>query len=266
MTDKKITQKSVKKSTKNTTKNLQHVQVPNNMCLGTGLEPFDLLVYANIKRYMNQETKEAYPSRELLRTVIGSGDRRISQSIEKLSGKFMGVYNKGKKKVYTFKRPYKHFEPCSTELLDKEDLTPNEKGYLIATQQYMFKDLQGYGKVTFSVKELSKLINMPEWEIWKCDKALRDKGYLEVLTTKNRDFDTGLPIKERLYNLEKLGQGIIWELSRYKKMIEQNDKTTKRLKKDIKKLLELLDKKTEENAQLKKEQIQVLSDVVLNLN
>ena len=40
--------------------NKQHVQLPNNMTLETILTPQDLLVYISIKRYMNNETKEAF--------------------------------------------------------------------------------------------------------------------------------------------------------------------------------------------------------------
>ena len=40
--------------------NKQHVQLPNNMT--PILTPQDLLVYISIKRYMNNETKEAFPS------------------------------------------------------------------------------------------------------------------------------------------------------------------------------------------------------------
>ena len=42
--------------------NKQHVQLPNNMTLEAILTPQDLLVYISIKRYMNKDTKEAFPS------------------------------------------------------------------------------------------------------------------------------------------------------------------------------------------------------------
>lgn len=244
---------------------LQHVQVPNNMCRNTGLEPFDILVYANIKRYMNSDTKEAYPSRDTLKRVIGSRADRIKDSITKLNGKYLTVYKKGKKNIYSFQKPYKGFEPFSIEFLDKTDLTPTEKAYIIATQQYMFKDLTEYGKVSFTTKELSELINMPEWEIWKCDRTLKDKGYLEVVKTKNRDFDTGLQRSEKIFNMKLLGQKIIWMLAKNNERIRQNTEQIKKLQRDLQIMKKLLQQKNKELKQAKTSKIQTQEELLLSL-
>ena len=52
--------------------NKQHVQLPNNMTLETILTPQDLLVYVSIKRYMNNETKEAFPSLQTIAEKCGA--------------------------------------------------------------------------------------------------------------------------------------------------------------------------------------------------
>lgn len=221
---------------------LRHVQVPNNMCKTHELEPFDLLVYANIKRFMNQQTKEAWPSIATLKSLIGSRSDKIRESISRLKGKYFGVYMKGRKAVYVFSKRYKNFEPFSYEFLDKSDLTPAEKAYIIASQQFMFKDIQDLGKMSFSAKDLSQLINMPEWEIWRHDRSLRDKGYLNVIQTKNRNFETGLPLTEKVFDLKTLGQQIIWQLTRNNERIQHNSEQLRKLQKDLQLLKKLIQK------------------------
>lgn len=219
---------------------LQHVQVPNNMCVTHEFEPFDMLVYASIKRFMNGQTKEAWPSMATLKALTGSGQSRINNSIAKLRGKYFETFIREGRRVYLFSKKYKNFEPFSKEFLDKTDLSPAEKSYIIAAQQFMFKDMKDMGKISFSTKDLSNLINMPEWEIWKCDRSLSAKGYLDVVRTKNKDFNTGLPMSEKLFNMELLGQRIIWLLSKNNERIKKNNQQIIKLQKDLKIMKKLL--------------------------
>lgn len=236
---------------------LQHVQVPNNMCREHVLEPFDMLVYASIKRFMNKDTKEAYPSLELLKSLTGSGKEKINASISRLNGRYLTVFNRGRHRVYRFDAKYKSFEPFSHEFLDKKDLTNLEKAYIMAVQQFMFKDVQDIGKVSFTPKELSQLINMPEWEIWKHDRELQEKGYLSIIKGKNRDFETGLPRTERVFNLDLLGQKIIWMLARNTERIKQNTEQIRKLEKDLKMMRKLVLQQDKELSKLKRVNIQV---------
>lgn len=224
----------------------QHVQVPNNMCSAHGLEPFDLYVYATIKRFMNNTTKEAWPSMKTLKELINSGQDKIAASIAKLNGKYFDVIYKDNKRKYVFTKRYRNFEPFSNEFLDKQDLSATEKSYLIAAQQYMFKDLQDFGKISFSTKDLSELINMPEWAIYKCDRSLQQKGYLDIVKTKNKDFTTGLQMTERLFNMGMLGQAIIWRLHKNNERIKKNNEQLVKLQKDLKVLKKLLAQKNKQ--------------------
>ncbi len=221
---------------KKSTKNLQHIQVPHDMCRSHELEPFDMLVYANIKRFMNKDTRKAYPSIETLKALTKSGKDKVNNSISKLQGKYLKIYNDGKRRTYVFSQRYKNFEPFSVDFLDKGDLTISEKSYIVAVQQYMFKDLRDLGKVSFTVRELSELINMPEWEIWKCERSLQDKGYLTIIKTKDRDFDTGLQRTERIFNMKFLQQQVIWTLAQNLARIKANNAKILQLQKDLKNL------------------------------
>lgn len=243
---------------------LQHVQVPNNMCLSHELEPFDLYIYATIKRFMNNTTREAWPSMQTLKELTNSGQSKIAASISKLNGRYFDIIYKNGRKKYLFSKRYKNFEPFSNEFLDKQDLTPLEKSYIIAAQQYMFKDLQDLGKVSFSIKDLADLINMPEWAIYKCDRELQKKGYLSIVKTKNRDFNTGLPMSERLFNMELLGQKIIWLLSRNNERIKKNNQQITKLQKDLKIMKKLLLQKDKQIKELATSTI-AAQDVVVKI-
>ena len=231
---------------------LRHVQVPNNMCKTHELEPFDLYIYATIKRFMNGETREAYPSLATLRRVTGCGQERITRSIGRLAGKYFGVYYRGRKRVFVFARKYRGFEPFSYEFLDKGDLTPMEKAYIIAAQQFMFKDLGDYGKMSFSARDLSGLINMPEWEIRRHDRSLVRKGYLSIVQTGGRDFETGLPMREKLFNLGRLGQKLIWLLAVGTEKIRRNNERIDRLRKDLQVMKRVVARQGEEISRLRK--------------
>lgn len=202
---------------------------------------------------MNNETKEAFPSLEVLKSLTGSGKDKINHSISKLNGRYFDVFNRGRQRIYKFSAKYKNFEPFSHEFLDKKDITNTEKAYIIAIQQYMFKDLRDFGKISFTSKELSELINMPEWEIWKCDRDLKNKGYLEIIKTKNRDFETGLPRTEKMFNMKLLGQKIIWLLAKNTERIKQNTTQIEKLKKELQMMKKLLLQKNKELAKNKQE-------------
>ena len=225
---------------------LQHIQIPNNMTEVPGIEPFDLYVYANIKRYMNHQSKEAWPSMQTLKRVMHSGQDKILESINRLKGKYFSIAYRDNKKVYIFSREYSNFEPISMRFLDNPNLTSLEKSYIIATQQYMFKDFVGLGKTSIPTSTLADMIGMAEWAIYKCDKSLQSKGYLDIVRTRKKDFITGLPIPERIFHMDKMGQGVIWDISGTRSLSAGPGCRVSQVQKDIRMLHKLLTQKDEE--------------------
>lgn len=239
----------------------RHVQVPNNMCRKQELTPLDMLVYANIRRFMNSTTREAWPSLATLQKMTGLGRDRILASIDRLNGKyFKFLYVNGKRR-FLFPQKREGFEPFSLQFLDKQDLSPLEKSYIMAAQQYMFKDVEGFGKLGFRVKDLSGLINMSEWNIYKCDNSLHEKGYLDIVPTQQRDFETGLPLPLKVFNMELLGQGILWKLKGSYKRIMSNIKYLRQLERNMM----LLRKQLLQVQQLRK-QVSESSDLEITLD
>lgn len=206
---------------------MKHVQLPNDMTADANLTPQDLLIYVAIKRYMNKDTKEAFPSLQTICAKSGASVNTVRKCIANLEKeKYFTITKEGRKNVYKFSE-YKNFEPFSYDFLDKEDLTFTEKAYIIASQQYMYKDEPGIGKITLSGQDLAKRINMPESTISKCNKSLTAKDYLSIIRCNKRDEETGVVIQEKIFHLDELGQAVIWALHNHEKRIVNNEQTIK---------------------------------------
>ena len=208
--------------------NKQHVQLPNNMT--TILTPQDLLVYVSIKRYMNNETKEAFPSLQTIAEKCGASIPTIRKCIKRLEeGKYIEVIKKGRSQIYKFLK-YNNFEPFSYEFLDKEDLSFTEKAYQLASQQYQFKE-NGMGKISMSNKELAEKINMSESTISRCNKSLEAKGYLDIIKAKKHE--SGITINEKFFHLDELGQAIVFTLQNHEERLNKTEQNIENLMKDM---------------------------------
>lgn len=246
--------------------NKQHVQLPNNMTKEGILNPQDLLVYVAIKRHVNKDTKEAFPSLQRLCQLTGASINTVRKCISRLEENgHIKIEKRGRQNYYTFSQ-YENYEPFSYEFLDKEDLTFQEKAYIIASQQYMFKDIKGLGKISMSNKEISERINLSESTISKCNRSLSAKEYMQLIKLNVTDKDYGTAIQEKIFYLDELGQAVIWSLRNHEQRIEatefkvdNNEKRIKSLEKDIELLKRALVEKCRENLELKgiKEEIVV---------
>lgn len=210
----------------------KHVHLPNDMT--KILTPQDLLVYVSIKRFMNNETKEAFPSLQTIAGLCGASIPTIRKCIKSLEeGGYIEVIKKGRSQIYKFIK-YDQFEPFSYEFLDKKDLTFTEKAYQLAAQQYQFKE-NGIGKISMSNRELSEKINMSESTISRCNKSLESKGYLDIIKAKKQG--SGITINEKFFHLDELGQAIVFTLQNHENRINKNTEDIESLKKDIKIIL-----------------------------
>lgn len=206
----------------------KHIQVPNNM---TKLNNTDLIVYAALKSF-KIDNKPCFPSQETIAKKLKLTRPTIKKSIDKLEGEgYISTTRSGKLTLYEFSK-YKSFEIFSNDFIDRVDIDSKLKGYIIGTQQLMFKDIRGLGKVTSSTKDIADKINISEKTVMRYDKELIQKGMMSIIKTKVRDSVTGLCKQERIYNLEKLGQAIIWKLKEHDELITNNTEAIEELKKD----------------------------------
>lgn len=226
-------------------KNEQYVIYPHNGNSEpiNGLTPQDKLIYLAIRRYMNRDTMESFPSYARLTQDIGAAAKTIKKSVDNLvREEYLQTRRDGKKIIYKFNNK-KQFEPFSWDFLDKPDLTFTEKSYIVAAQQYMFKDNEE-GKISYKNNELSKLINMTEATISRCNHSLEKKGYLE-----------GASELVKKFQLRELDQLFIWKFKEQDEKIEKNTEDIR----EIKKKLELL---IAENEKLK-EKIKISNTYIL---
>lgn len=209
----------------------RHIQLPSHLIKEENITPMDLLVYANIKRYANSKTKSCFPSLETIKNDCGLSIPTIRNNIANLEKagyiKVIRSKEKGKSNQYIFE-DYDKFEPFSYEFLDKKDLTPKEKAYILATQQYMYKD-NGEGKICMTDSELSEKINWSINTIKKYDKELAKKNYLVVVKTAAIDPESKVRKDLKIYNLNALEQAIVFTLCKHEERIEDHEERIKRL-------------------------------------
>lgn len=232
--------------------NKQHVQVPNDMTeQNVYLKPGDILIYATIKRHMDKDTKTCYPSLDTISRESGASINTVRTSIQNLiNAKYIEVTPKGRGKLYRFLK-WDKFEPFSYDFLDNKKLTFKEKAYILATQQYMFKKEETQdGIVTYNNIELSKRLNISPSTISRLDNALQTKQILNINTLPQRNSETGLPLREKVFHLSKIEQAIVFILGNHEQRLRDTEDKIKNntdeislLKKEIEKLKEELKNK-----------------------
>lgn len=228
--------------------NKHHVQVPNDMTeQNNSLKPGDLLIYATIKRHMDKDTKTCYPSLNTIAAESGASINTVRSSIQNLiNTQYIEVTQKGRGKLYKFLK-WDKFEPFSYDFLDNKRLSFKEKAYILATQQYMFKNKETQnGIVTYNNIELSKRINTSPSTISRLDSSLREKEFLDINILTQKDQETGLPIREKVFHLSKIEQAIVFILGNHEERIQENTN-------EIQLLKERMDKLERENKELKEE-------------
>ena len=187
--------------------NLQHVQVPNRMG-DKNLAPKDQLIYTIIKSH-DDPKHGCFPSLNVISKESGASINTVRDSIKRLKEEgYIKTELKGRKTYYTFD-PYKKFEPFSPNFISNPNISFTTKSYLIASQQFMYKDVENLGKLSFSNRELADQINMPESTIRRCNAELVSKDYLTILKNESKDIQTGCKTDTKLYDLNKLGQAVI---------------------------------------------------------
>lgn len=223
----------------------QHVQLPNRT-ENDSITPKEQLIYIAIRRYMNSKTMEAFPSLAELSKKIGASIPTIREAIQVLiSLDYISVRKDGRKNIYKF-NPLKQFEPFSYEFLDNSSLTFLEKSYLVAAQQYMFKE-NNEGSLSLSIRELSNKINMPISTISKCNRTLEAKEYLT--TIENTSKNLGTSTETKIFHLNKFGQAIVGILRNHEDRITNSEDRITELEATVKsqaKTIELLAKQLKE--------------------
>lgn len=230
----------------------QHVTVPSVDLKENGLENIDPYVYACIKRYMNAATKKCFPSLQTLMKDSGLSKVTIIKAIERLedSGFLEIERESGKSNVYKF-NDTKKFEMFSYDFLDKKELTPKEKAYLVASQQFMFKGKE-HGGITFSSEKLAENIGLSLHTLRKTEAGLEEKGVLTKNLLKRNQ--AGLGVYERVYDFDKFANIIALKFNEQDQRIDSHEYRIQKLEEQLRFVLE-------ENERLRREK--TITDIIL---
>lgn len=217
----------------------QHVQLPNREEQNE-ITPNEQLIYIAIKRFMNKTTKEAYPSLATIAKLTKADIKTIRKAIQRLETLgYLTVTKKGRSQIYKFS-PYKNFEPFSYEFLDREDLSFQEKAYIISSQQYMFLDNENNGVVKYTDRELESKINMSHAVISKCNQSLEAKGYMDRTE------------QGKVFHLTDFGQAVVGILRNHEDRLTQVEQDNIKRDATIEELKQQIAEMKKETTQLKR--------------
>lgn len=179
------------------------------------LEPGDKVIYAAIRRYMNEDSRECYPSIQKIKEKTHCGQSKVVGAIDRLVD--AGFIKKSQKKApngkytnfYYFPKTEfdKHFEMFTDEFLDL-DMPINIKEYYMDIQQYLYDKDSGVGKCSFNNTSLAAKLGISVPSVKKYNTYLIEHGYLEEESTNKTD-EAGLVVVQKNFNLTGLQQAAL---------------------------------------------------------
>lgn len=223
-------------------KNKQFVVLPNEVVDCEEINPKSLVVYCSIKRHMNKNTLEAFPSIKTIAKESGCGEDTVRKALKELiDNKFIEkIIRPGKSTVYKFLTT-KNFEPFSYDFLDDDKLKIREKAYLMMSQKYMFNKDSGIGEISFTTSEMEKATRMSKPTLLACENKLIKAGYLTKPDSKLLNNETGLHENLRMYLLKLYNMSAVTL-----RQTQKNTEDIEELKKEnqiLKKQIEILNRK-----------------------
>lgn len=222
--------------------NKQFFILPTKMTEESTLRPSDVLIYLYLKCYDNDEHK-CFPSLAVLSKRSGAAINTVKKSINNLvENGYIEVKKIGRSNYYYFKKVIK-FDKFYLDFIDNPDLSFSEKAYIAASYQYMFKDIEPYGKIALSNKDLASKLNVSEKSIYRLNRDLTRKEILQIFKESKRNLETGCPEELKVFNLQKCGQAALWLIQDNSERIntlEERDRERDELIKSQQKMLEAM--------------------------
>lgn len=224
---------------------VQHVQVPDPNEY-KGLKPADRLVYANIRRFMNKDTMTCYPSMSTIAKFCNLTVQTVQNAIKRLVKygyiEILPEKHNSKNNIYKFKKLEKDFERFTDEFLDNEDLTPNEKAYLIGLQSQCYKDGK-YAITSYSNNKIADNLDMSLSSVKRYNTSLKTKEIMQELKTVSFD-ENGFAKVIKAIDMAKIGQQVLFEVAiNHEDRIQQLEVLVQKLMQENKELNKKLEEK-----------------------
>ena len=191
-----------------------------------------------------------------LRSFAGISTEEVQELIKKLkeAGEIKVLEEKnGRSNIYEIQKGSKYFERFTFEFLDLDDniLKPEDKGVLLAMQQYSDTSSGTFAINTSSNRELSKKLHIGTRALSSVFQRLEDRG---ILTTKplTRDSITGLNKTAKYIDLSIICQAILFinkkvdeqgeQINEHDKRLHTVDKNILKMQEEINRLKEIIEK------------------------
>lgn len=206
--------------------NKQHYQLPNSMRVTAK----DKYVYLMLKFYDGKEG--CFPTLETLSKNFGLDTKTIRTSINRLEkAGYIQIEQRGRKNHYQFTK-YIHFEPFSPEFMKSKEIPTCVKVYIAGIQQYMYKDVENLGKLSYTDCQIAKLLGMSQPTVNRYHKKLKELGILYMMPSKKKDQVTGCKSNIKLFKMDKVYQQIIWTLKEHEERLDEYGASITKLEKD----------------------------------
>lgn len=232
---------------------MQHVEIPNeliNLKRQGKLEQGDQVVFAAIKKYMNWDTRECYPSITTISKSLKCSRTKVLAAIDRLceNGLIQKKNNgKGSSNSYLFVRTeFDNFFEMFTESFLKIDMPLNVKEYYMGIQQFLYGKDSGVGRCTLSNSTLSEKLGISKLSVKKYNTYLIEHGFLEEETTSKKD-ESGFPVIQKNFDLTSLQQAELWARAVTQQVI-QNTSDIEDMKKELAELRAWKQRKEREEA------------------
>ena len=223
-------------------KKVQHIQVPHNLggMKEVKLNPTDYLIYGYMRKYMDGKTYKTFVSLRTLAEKSGVSINTVSSSVKKLqdAGEIKILEKKqGRNNVYEILKTGRYFERFTYEFMDSDLTTKEEKGVLLAMQQYTNKeDTPNYAVTTYTNEELAQKMNINVRALARVFRSLEDKGILITSRTNAFDKISGLRKTAKLIDLSLVCQAILFvnkRVDEHEDRIQSLENEIKRLRKEL---------------------------------
>ena len=201
---------------------MKHTEIPQNFDW-TKLEWCDQLVFAQIKRFMNKDSRTCYPSMETIKEKTDLSVRFINDSIHRLEefGLIQVTRRKGTSNLYYFPPETDQFEMFSEEFLDMK-LPPKVKEYYMKIQKTLYDKDQQVATTHYNDSELSEITGVSKPTVRKYNLILEQSGYMTSKLTNYKD-EAGLTIRELSFDMQKLGQFGLWVKAITEQVVSNTD-------------------------------------------
>lgn len=229
----------------------QHVQVPHN--LGDKnkeikMNPTDYLIYGYMRQHMDKYTYRTFISIRRLAELASVSINTVQSSIKKLkeAGEIKVLdEKKGRSNIYEIQKTGKYFERFTYEFLNYKELEAEEKGILMAMQQYTDKSDGQFAVTTKSKEELANNMHIGTRVLTRVFHQLEEKGILQTSSTPIIDKVTGLKKTARYIDLALICQAMLFinkKVDEQGEIINEHDKRLHTVDKNILKMQEEIDR------------------------